>query len=207
MIKWLLRFFRNKGNYIDSNIDYFNNKQNTNAMLEEVYKNSENDKLDFTADFDDALIDSDDMIIFLKLGVKTASSQIFLDKCSFRVALEKVSSILKEKHSESIGKKDDSGKLEMSLFPIEALEESVRVMMFGKNKYGRDNWKFVAEAKRRYLDAALRHLAFYQKDPQSVDEESGLLHIYHALTNLAFLSYFESLENKLKKEAGKKSAV
>ena len=60
---------------------------------------------------------------------------------------------------ESKGRKFDTGKLEYGLLPPLALEETVRVLTFGAQKYERDNWKRVPDSKRRYFDALQRHLS------------------------------------------------
>ncbi len=52
------------------------------------------------------------------------------------------------------GRKHDAGKADYSLLPFEALEQVVRVLDFGANKYGRDNWKRVENAEHRYSAAA-----------------------------------------------------
>ena len=38
------------------------------------------------------------------------------------------------------GKKFDQGKLDWSLVPFKSLEGMVKVLMFGEQKYSRDNW-------------------------------------------------------------------
>jgi hypothetical protein len=56
------------------------------------------------------------------------------------------------------GRKFDGNKLEYGLLPPLALEATVDVLTFGAQKYERDNWKRVPDAKRRYFDALQRHL-------------------------------------------------
>ena len=56
------------------------------------------------------------------------------------------------------GRKFDGNKLEYGLLPAFALEETVRVLTFGAQKYERDNWKKVPDSKRRYFDALQRHV-------------------------------------------------
>ena len=82
--------------------------------------------------------------------------------------------------------KADAGKLRISLVPAEAIRAIARVRGYGIKKYiDPDNWKRVEPW--RYLDATFRHLLDAVDDLHSVDDESGLPHIEHALTNLAFL--------------------
>lgn len=96
-----------------------------------------------------------------------------------------------------VGVKDDQGKLMMGLIPHEAMVGLAQVLTFGASKYSPNGWQTVPNAKSRYEDAALRHFYAY-KAGELVDPESGLSHLKHALTNLAFLVYFE--ENKESEE-------
>jgi hypothetical protein len=64
--------------------------------------------------------------------------------------------------------------------------EVAEVMEYGACKYGESNWRLVAS--ERYVSAAWRHLAAYCTDPDSVDSESGLLHLAHLGANFAILS-------------------
>jgi hypothetical protein len=62
--------------------------------------------------------------------------------------------------------------------------------MYGNKKYGSaDNWKKVEPV--RYRDAMMRHLLAYIDDPEAVDAESGLPHLWHAACNMAFLCEME----------------
>lgn len=82
--------------------------------------------------------------------------------------------------------KADSGKPKLSLVPMEILNCIARVREYGTAKYhDPGNWKKV-EAER-YVDAMLRHMVKYVRDKNSVDEESGLPHLWHLATNVAFL--------------------
>lgn len=89
------------------------------------------------------------------------------------------------------GKKFDSGKPEFSLIPPLALEEVAKVLTFGAEKYGRENWRDVPEAKRRYLDAALRHLNAYRATAGAPDPESQHSHLAHAIASLSFILELE----------------
>ena len=58
--------------------------------------------------------------------------------------------------------------------------------MYGTQKYGDpDNWKQVEP--ERYHQAMLRHVLKIWENPYSVDEESGLPHLWHIATDAAFL--------------------
>jgi hypothetical protein len=52
-----------------------------------------------------------------------------------------------------VGVKHDGGKLDWSLLPVEAIEDVVRVLMHGEQKYSRDNWRRVPDGYNRYLSA------------------------------------------------------
>ncbi len=83
------------------------------------------------------------------------------------------------------GLKHDGGKPRLSLVPAEAIEAIGAVMTHGAEKYGRDSYKQVEP--ERYRDALMRHVCKWLKDPHGVDEDSGLPHIWHIITNAAIL--------------------
>jgi hypothetical protein len=84
------------------------------------------------------------------------------------------------------GRKFDGGKLQYGLVPPNALEATVEILTFGAEKYEPDNWKKVPDAKRRYFDAAQRHLWAWKSGEQN-DQETGKNHLAHALCCLMFL--------------------
>ena len=92
----------------------------------------------------------------------------------------------------STGVKYDSGKPDMTMIPFQALEEVAKVMMFGKEKYGRDNWK-AGITTTRLSAAALRHLGQWC-DGIDLDKESNENHIAHAAANLLMLLW--TIKNK-----------
>ena len=94
----------------------------------------------------------------------------------------------------SLGLKFDDGKLMYSLIPPETLHALAEVLTFGAKKYAIDGWKYVPDAKRRYMDALFRHLEAFRSG-ELYDQESGLSHLSHVLTNVAFLHYL-SLNKK-----------
>ena len=82
--------------------------------------------------------------------------------------------------------KADAGKTRLTLVPREIIWDIAEVRMYGTKKYkDPDNWKRVET--ERYNDAAYRHFLAYLDDPRSVDEESGLPHLWHLACNIAFL--------------------
>ena len=84
------------------------------------------------------------------------------------------------------GRKDDAGKPRWDLLPMRALDQVSAVLAYGANKYGEENWRGVPEARKRYLAAALRHLAAWRLG-QADDPESGLPHLAHAACCVLFL--------------------
>ena len=91
-----------------------------------------------------------------------------------------------EASQSSIGRKFDGDKSEYGLLPPYALEETVKVLTFGAQKYERNNWIHVQDGKRRYFDALQRHVWAWKKGEVN-DPESGLHHLAHAMCCLMFL--------------------
>lgn len=83
------------------------------------------------------------------------------------------------------GTKHDGGKPPLALLPTEALLEVARVFNFGAAKYGADNWRGGFES-RRLTSAALRHI-LADNSGEDIDNESGRLHLAHAVATLLFL--------------------
>lgn len=96
--------------------------------------------------------------------------------------------------------KKDNGKPRLDLVPLEILEPLARVREFAVKKYGIDGieaWREISDD--RLLAALLRHLVTYQKNPNALDEESGLPAIYHVAINAAFLA-IKTAEKELMEE-------
>ena len=88
--------------------------------------------------------------------------------------------------------KADAGKLPLTLVPRQIIRDIAEIRRYGCKKYpngGPDNWKKVSV--ERYRDAMFRHMLAYLDDPDGVDEESGLPHLSHLATNVAFLCELE----------------
>lgn len=86
--------------------------------------------------------------------------------------------------------KADAGKPRLTLVPTEIIRNIAVIREYGNRKYGSaENWRTVEV--ERYRDAAYRHLLAYIDDPASVDEESGLPHLWHLACNIAFLCELE----------------
>ena len=96
----------------------------------------------------------------------------------------------KEKSEKSPGIKFDGKKLRWTLLPWKEVEDTVEVLEYGSQKYSDNNWMQVRPT-RRYLDAALRHLAAYAMGEKK-DPETGFSHLAHAMCNLLYLLWFDN---------------
>lgn len=101
--------------------------------------------------------------------------------------------------------KDDAHKTPVDLLPIEPLIHAAEVLAFGAKKYEANSWrdknKDRAKWSRTY-GSIMRHLmAFWSGE--NIDSESGLPHIYMALTQMLFLAYdfefFPEADDRYKK--------
>lgn len=84
--------------------------------------------------------------------------------------------------------KNDDGKPALTLVPRKMLWNIAHVRMYGLNKYpetGEHGWKNIDINRLR--NAAYRHFMHYLDDPDGVDDESGLPHLWHLACNVAFL--------------------
>ena len=94
--------------------------------------------------------------------------------------------------------KQDDGKLRLELVPPGTMEAIAAVRMYGVAKYpDPTSWRRVRPIK--YIGATLRHFFKFMRYYYWRDAESGLFHLDHALTNMAFLSW--QLRNGLLDEA------
>ena len=85
--------------------------------------------------------------------------------------------------SDDVGVKYDNDKPQWSLVPFKAMMQVVDVLTYGARKYAPDNWKKVPDARRRYIDAAFRHLSTYVSGEKN-DSETGKSHLAHAMCYL-----------------------
>lgn len=91
--------------------------------------------------------------------------------------------------SDQIAKRD-AGKPRPTLVPVKAIRAITEVREYGCRKYNDpENWRKVEP--QRYRDALYRHLLAYLENSHGVDEESHLPHLWHLLTNAAFLADLE----------------
>lgn len=90
--------------------------------------------------------------------------------------------------------KSDAGKPQLSLVPTEITRCIAYVREYGiQVRGGCDSWREVEP--KRLRDAAYRHWLAYIDNPDGVDAESGLPHLWHLAANVAFLCEMEK-ENK-----------
>lgn len=89
--------------------------------------------------------------------------------------------------------KADADKLMLELIPPSAIFALGRVLTYGAKKYGSNNWQQVEQ--ERYVGALLRHLYAFV-DGEEIDQESGLPHLEHVLTNAVFLVHLNRKEDK-----------
>ncbi len=84
--------------------------------------------------------------------------------------------------------KHDSEKPKVSFIPKEGLFEEARVLEYGAEKYGKNNFKDGMDWSR-LIDASFRHLiAFASKE--DVDQESKLSHLAHIKANMSILLFY-----------------
>lgn len=90
-------------------------------------------------------------------------------------------------------KRFNSGKPRLDLLPLDLLTGLSRVLEYGQNKYGRNNWRNGAPATEQ-IASLLRHLQPIMevlntdgKEGHLNDAESGLPHVDHMLFNVISL--------------------
>lgn len=93
-------------------------------------------------------------------------------------------------NAKGLGFKDDTEKPRWDLLDLHVEEDVVRVLTHGAAKYADGNWQRVPNARKRYLSAALRHLAAWQGG-EELDPDSQLPHLAHAQCCLHFLAWFD----------------
>ena len=92
--------------------------------------------------------------------------------------------------------KSDDGKAMLTLVPRQIIWDIARVREYGLKKYpktGEHGWKNLDI--KRIQNAMYRHMMRYLDDPDGVDEESGLSHLWHLACNVAFLCEMEKKDD------------
>ena len=95
----------------------------------------------------------------------------------------------------NIAIKHDENKPKLDLLPVGPLIDIARVLMKGKETYGRDNWRKGLAWSRCYA-ATLRHLFAWQNG-ETNDPETGLNHLAHAACEIFFLLEFSRTHPEL----------
>lgn len=90
----------------------------------------------------------------------------------------------------SEARKDDAAKPRMDLIPPEALITMAAVLTHGAQRYGDRNWERGLD-RGRIVSALLRHLTAWMAGEDD-DQDSGMPHSWHVLTNAAFLVAHEA---------------
>ena len=95
----------------------------------------------------------------------------------------------------------DHGKLMYDLIPERCIEGLAKILTFGAKKYAPNGWKSVPDKDNRYYAAMQRHIIEHRKG-NIYDDETGYLHLEHALCNIVFLlqTEYERLEYNGKDE-------
>lgn len=86
------------------------------------------------------------------------------------------------------GARNNFGKPDLSLIPLNTLFDEARVWEYGKKKYKEWNWVKGMSWSVPYA-CMIRHMAAWQNGEEN-DEESGLPHLAHAMCNLRMLTLF-----------------
>jgi hypothetical protein len=84
------------------------------------------------------------------------------------------------------GVKYDEDKPDYSLLPANALNDLVKVLTYGAQKYDRENWRKVPDMNNRYFAAAMRHM-WAMRRGELFDPETGIHHAAHAMCSIAFI--------------------
>lgn len=92
---------------------------------------------------------------------------------------------------ENMGTKYDSGKPMIDLIVPEFIVGMAKILTFGAQKYGRENWKKGLEYNRLY--AALQRHALAYHSGEHVDSESGLSHMLHVACNAMFIFWYDEI--------------
>jgi len=90
----------------------------------------------------------------------------------------------------------DKSRYRWDLFNIDDIQKVAEVYTYGAKLYTAYNWQKVE--KERYVSAFFRHFKT-ARSKSRFDDESGLLHMYHAIWNVIALMWFD--DQKIIKKA------
>jgi len=88
--------------------------------------------------------------------------------------------------------KFDNNKLRYDLIPPSTTLALAKVLTHGAKKYKPNNWR--KGSIERYVAATFRHFEAYRSG-EIIDNDSGLPHLEHLLTNVAFLIELDKSES------------
>ncbi len=108
-------------------------------------------------------------------------------KANFKEVLE---TIRPGDNLETGGVKKDLGKLRWSLLPWDALEEVVKVLEFGAQKYDDRNWEKGMNWSRLF-DASMRHKVAHWQHGEKDASDSKIPHLAHEACNILFELAYE----------------
>ena len=93
----------------------------------------------------------------------------------------------------TVGVKEDNGKLRYDLLIPEFLEEMAKIITYGCSIYGERNWQKVPNGRARFEAACFRHLQEFRKGNILNEEtkEDVFYHVAHIAINAMFLYHFE----------------
>ena len=129
------------------------------------------------------------------LEKKALSKTDLVDRHMTEYEFNKLQKAIQEINENNQSAKADSGKPNLSLVPTQIIYEIEKVRAFGSKKYkDPDNWKSVE--LERYHQALLRHTLAIWDDVGAKDKESGLMHLSHIATNIAFILELMNEDNK-----------
>ena len=86
------------------------------------------------------------------------------------------------------------GKPQLAYLPTREVEQIMKVLDYGANKYERDNWKKPHDTNRT-LSSLLRHVFAFMRG-EFTDEESGHSHLAHAGCCIIMLMWHTNERNK-----------
>lgn len=85
------------------------------------------------------------------------------------------------------GRKNDKldKKLRWELLPLREIEDVIKVLMLGAEKYDDFNWQKLDRLQERYWAAGMRHMTQWKQGERN-DKESGENHLAHAICCMLF---------------------
>lgn len=128
-----------------------------------------------------------------RISLEDAFDDLDSDKVEPGTMHDSWAGVIPQGQAPTTGIKYDMGKPDYSLVPPRALDDTVKILTLGAQKYDRDNWKQLKDAKRRYFAAAMRHM-WARLRGELTDPESGLDHCAHAICCLMFILELEHLK-------------